>query len=116
MNLYNKLFHKSTRLNPIKHHSQVNSCSQVAHQSYKWLCVFKDDALNAKFPSVPQAWFTPLSLSQLKTQNPLYEPLKAACKQTLQAASTMRCHSAVKLAPHRFWQACLARFGADGSP
>ena len=61
MNLYNKLFHKSTRLNPIKYDSQVNSCSQAAHQSYKWLCVFKDDALNAKFPAAPQAGFTPLS-------------------------------------------------------
>ena len=116
MNLYNKLFHKSTRLNPIKHDSQVDSCSQTSHQSNKWPCVLKDDALNAKFPAAPQAGFTPLPPSQLKTQNLLYETSKAACKQTLQAASMIKCHSVVKLAPHRFWQACLARFGADGFP
>ena len=63
MNLYNKLFHKSTRLNPIKHHSQVNSCSQAAHQSYKWLCVFKDDALNTKFPAAPQQGSHPCPVS-----------------------------------------------------
>ena len=83
MNLYNKLFHKSTRLNPIKHHSQAYSYSRTTHLSNKWLCVSKDDALNAKFPAAPQAGLTPLPPAQLKTQNPLYEPSKAACKQTL---------------------------------
>ena len=73
MNLYNKLFHKSTRLNPIKYDSQVDSCSQTTHQSNKWLCVFKDDALNTKFPTAPQAGFTPLPHLNSRPQNPLYE-------------------------------------------
>ncbi len=73
MNLYNKLFHKSTRLNPIKHHSQAYSYSQTTHLSNKWPWVFKDDALNTKFPTAPQAGFTPLPHLNSRPQNPLYE-------------------------------------------